>query len=107
MTWKTGCPHGCGSSAGVPAIPPNRWKKSGLCDPSNVLILHAQSTLAKSPLGDRRVLADRNLRECTEIPMAGASSLQTVARASCSGYPLPAIPISRFPDPVVSSKVLP
>jgi hypothetical protein len=43
-----------------------RWKKSGLCDPSDVLILHAQSTLAKSPLGDRRVLAGRNLRECTE-----------------------------------------
>ncbi len=40
--------------------------KSGLCDPSEVLILHAQSTLAKSPLGDRRVLAGRNLRECTE-----------------------------------------
>jgi hypothetical protein len=43
-----------------------RWKKSGLCDPSEVLILHAQSTLAKSPLGDRGVLAGRNLRECTE-----------------------------------------
>jgi hypothetical protein len=43
-----------------------RWKKSGLCDPSDVLILHAQSTPAKSPLGDRRVLLGRNLRECTE-----------------------------------------
>ncbi len=30
------------------------------------LILHAQSDIAKSPLGDRRVLAGRNLRECTE-----------------------------------------
>jgi hypothetical protein len=44
----------------------SRWKKSGLCDPSDVLILHAQSALAKSPLGDRRILAGRNLRECTE-----------------------------------------
>ena len=44
----------------------NRWKKSGLCDPTDFLILHAQSSLAKSPLGVRRVLAGRNLRECTE-----------------------------------------
>lgn len=44
----------------------SRWKKSGLCDPSDVLILHAQSDIAKSPLGDRRILAGRNLRECTE-----------------------------------------
>ena len=43
-----------------------RWRKSGLCDPSDVLILHAQSAIAKSPLGDRRVLAGRNLRECSE-----------------------------------------
>ncbi|MCU0780304.1 MAG: DEAD/DEAH box helicase family protein [Akkermansiaceae bacterium] len=43
-----------------------RWQKSGLCDPSDVLILHAQSDIANSPLGDRRVLAGRNLRECTE-----------------------------------------
>lgn len=43
-----------------------RWKKSGLCDPSDVLILHSQSDIANSPLGDRRVLAGRNLRECTE-----------------------------------------
>lgn len=43
-----------------------RWKNSGLCPPEEVLILHAQSTLAKSPLGDRRILAGRNLRECTE-----------------------------------------
>jgi len=44
----------------------SRWSKSGLCRPEEVLILHAQSDLAKSPLGDRRVLAGRNLRECTE-----------------------------------------
>jgi hypothetical protein len=43
-----------------------RWKKSGLCDPSDVLLLHAQSDIAKSPLGDLRVLAGRNLRECIE-----------------------------------------
>jgi hypothetical protein len=44
----------------------HRWRKSGLCDPSEVLILHAQSDIAKSPLGERRVLAGRNLREWTE-----------------------------------------
>jgi hypothetical protein len=44
----------------------NRWRKSGLCDPSEVLVLHAQSSIAKSPLGERRVLAGRNLRECSE-----------------------------------------
>ena len=44
----------------------SRWKKSGRCDPSDVLILHAQSDIAKSPLGDRRILAGHNLRECTE-----------------------------------------
>lgn len=44
----------------------SRWKNSGLCDPSDVLILHAQSDIFKSPLGDRRVLAGRNLRECIE-----------------------------------------
>lgn len=44
----------------------SHWQKSGLCDSSDVLILHAQSSIAQSPLGDRRVLAGRNLRECTE-----------------------------------------
>jgi len=43
-----------------------RWKKSGLCDPSDVLILHAQSDITRSPLGDRRILGVHNLRECTE-----------------------------------------
>ncbi len=43
-----------------------RWKKSGLCDPSDVLILHAQSDITRSPLGDRRILAGHNLRECIE-----------------------------------------
>jgi len=43
-----------------------RWQKAGLCHPEEVLILHSQSDIARSPLGDRRVLAGRNLRECTE-----------------------------------------
>ena len=43
-----------------------RWKKSGLCRPEEVLIIHAQSDIANSPLGDRRVIAGHNLRECTE-----------------------------------------
>ena len=42
--------------------------KSGLCDPADVLILHAQSDIGKSPLGDRPVLAgDRQPRP----PVAG------------------------------------
>lgn len=43
-----------------------KWQKSGLCEPGDVLLLHAQSSLAKSPLGDCRVILGRNLRECTE-----------------------------------------
>lgn len=43
-----------------------RWQKAGLCRPEEVLILHAQSRIASSPLGDLRVLAGRNLRECIE-----------------------------------------
>jgi superfamily I DNA/RNA helicase len=31
-----------------------------------VLILHAQSEITRSPLGDRRILGVHNLRECTE-----------------------------------------
>lgn len=44
----------------------SRWEKSGLCDPSDVLILHPQSDISRSPLGDRRILGVHNLRECTE-----------------------------------------
>lgn len=58
-------PPGTSAQALVESIL-SRWKKSGLCVPEEVLILHSQSTIAKSPLGDLRVLAGRNLRECTE-----------------------------------------
>lgn len=44
----------------------NRWKKQGLCNPEEVLILHKQSDIARSPLGDKRVMCGRNLREVTE-----------------------------------------
>ena len=50
-----------------------------------MLILHAQSDIANSPLGDRRVLAGRNLRECTEeedAPTASATPPSTRPRAS-------------------------
>jgi hypothetical protein len=43
-----------------------RWKKLGLCNPEEVLILHKQSDIARSPLGAKRVLCGRNLREVTE-----------------------------------------
>ncbi|TAE86374.1 MAG: hypothetical protein EAZ82_11435 [Verrucomicrobia bacterium] len=43
-----------------------RWKKDGLCEPEEVLILHKQSDVTRSALGSTRVLVDRNLREITE-----------------------------------------
>lgn len=43
-----------------------RWKKSGLCQPREVLILHAQPKIGQSPLGTCRNLAGHNLCECTE-----------------------------------------
>jgi len=55
-----------------------RWKKSGLCDPADVLILHAQSDIAKSRLGDLRVLAGRNLCECTE-PISASQNFSVSA----------------------------
>lgn len=44
----------------------SRWEKTGLCRPEDVLILHAQSDIVRSPLGERRILGAHNLRECTE-----------------------------------------
>ncbi len=58
-------PEGAGASDLVESIL-TRWAKSGFCKPSDVLILHAQSDITRSPLGDRRVLGSHNLRECTE-----------------------------------------
>jgi len=43
-----------------------RWKKTGLCNPSDVLILHAQSNIAYSPLAGNNSLIGHDLRECTE-----------------------------------------
>ena len=48
-----------------------RWKRDGLCEPEEVLILHKQSDIARCPLGKCRVLAGRNLRECTETDVPG------------------------------------
>jgi len=48
----------------------NRLKKQGLCNPEEVLILHKQSDIARSPLGDKRALCGRYVRELTgaDIP---------------------------------------
>jgi hypothetical protein len=52
-----------------------RWKKDDLCEPEEVLILRKQSDIARSALGERRVLLDRNLREVTE-PDVPADSIR-------------------------------
>lgn len=43
-----------------------RWKKQGLCRPDEVLILHKESTITSSALGDTRVIAGNNLRDVLE-----------------------------------------
>ncbi|WP_193211161.1 nuclease-related domain-containing DEAD/DEAH box helicase [Luteolibacter marinus] len=43
-----------------------RWNKEGLCRPDEVLILHKESNVGASALGDTRVLAGRNLRDVLE-----------------------------------------
>ena len=43
-----------------------RWMKEGLCRPDEVLILHKESNVQASVLGDTRVLAGHNLREVRE-----------------------------------------
>lgn len=47
-----------------------RWKREGLCQPAEVLILHHRSSIELSPLGDLRVLGVWNVRDCQdgEIP---------------------------------------
>ncbi|MCX6877674.1 MAG: DEAD/DEAH box helicase family protein [Verrucomicrobia bacterium] len=42
------------------------WKKIGHCQPREVLILHSQSDIVRSPLGTCRILLGHNLCECTE-----------------------------------------
>ena len=54
-----------------------RWKKDGLCEPEEVLILHKQSDIARSALGERRVLLGRNLREVTETDVPADSIRHT------------------------------
>ena len=61
--------HSCDDPAGIPDLVEEiitRWKRRGLCQPEEVLILHRQSDIARSPLGDKRVLCGRNLREVAE-----------------------------------------
>jgi hypothetical protein len=43
-----------------------RWKKEGICRPDEVLILHKESRVQASALGDTRVLAGHNLRGVLE-----------------------------------------
>lgn len=43
-----------------------RWKKAGLCQPEEVMILRKESDVGESALGDKRVLAGCNLRDVLE-----------------------------------------
>ena len=43
-----------------------RWKKEGLCRPDEVLILHKESNVKSSALGDTRVIGAHNLRDVLE-----------------------------------------
>lgn len=43
-----------------------RWKKEGFCRPDEVLILHKESTIEGSALGDTRVIAGTNFRDVLE-----------------------------------------
>ncbi|MEP4079954.1 NERD domain-containing protein [Haloferula sp.] len=43
-----------------------RWKSDGLCRPDEVLILHRESSIQASALGDTRVIGGHNLRDVLE-----------------------------------------
>lgn len=43
-----------------------RWKKEGLCHPDEILILHKESRVEASMIGDARVIAGQNLRDVLE-----------------------------------------
>jgi Nuclease-related domain len=43
-----------------------RWKKEGLCRPDEILILHKESRVEASMIGDARVIAGQNLRDVLE-----------------------------------------
>jgi hypothetical protein len=72
--------HTCDESADVQKIIEEiitRWKRKGLCLPEEVLILHRQSDISRSPLGDKRVLCGRNLREVAETDVPADSIRHT------------------------------
>jgi hypothetical protein len=80
-----------------------RWQKEGLCHPEEVLILHKQSTIGRSPLGTRRELCGRNLREVTE-PDAPPDSILHTSINKAKGLDARAViliglpPLSRWND---------
>lgn len=43
-----------------------RWRKDGLCHPDEILILHKESRVESSMIGDARVIAGQNLRDVLE-----------------------------------------
>jgi len=73
-----------------------RWKKDGLCEPEEVLILHKQSDIARSALGERRVLLGRNLREVTE-PDVPADSIRHTSINKAKGLDARAVILLGLP----------
>ena len=73
-----------------------RWKKDGLCNPEEVLILHKQSDIARSALGERRVLLGRNLREVTE-PDVPADSIRHTSINKAKGLDARAVILLGLP----------
>ena len=58
-----------------------RWKTEGLCRPDEVLILHKESTIAASALGDTRVIGPHNLRDVLDEKADGAIRHTSINKA--------------------------
>ncbi len=74
-----------------------RWRRKGLCLPEEVLILHRQSDIARSPLGYKRVLCGRNLREVSETD-APADSIRHTSINKAKGLDARAVILIGLPS---------
>jgi hypothetical protein len=98
--------HPCDDPALVPELVEeiiNRWKRKGLCTPEEVLILHRQSEVARSPLGDKRVLCGKNLREVAD-PEAPPDSIRHTSINKAKGLDARAVILIGLPPFAKASK---
>lgn len=58
-----------------------RWKSEGLCQPDEILILHKESSIAASILGDTRVINSHNLRDVLDDAADGAIRHTSINKA--------------------------